>query len=87
MSTKALTAEEAVARIKDGRSDELCVPISEVVRAFGLTEDETLAELRSGRLVATGEPDGHGGYTDISVRGDRLLAWMLLTDAQAVTTH
>ncbi len=87
MSTKALTAEEAVARIEDGRSDELQVPISQVMRAFGMTEDETLDELLSGRLVATGEPDGQGGYTHIAIRGDRLMAWMLLTGAQIVTVN
>jgi hypothetical protein len=61
--------------------------INDVMDLFHMTEAELLAELRSGRLIAHGEPLPGGGYKHVTVRGDRLLEWMVANGRHIPTEH
>lgn len=50
--------------------------LPDVINFLGLSEQQALVELRSGRLKTSGIPDGNGGFRDVAVRGDDLLAWL-----------
>lgn len=62
----------------------ICVSIADVANMFGLTKEEMLTELRTGRLVARGQSDGRGGFGDIAIRGDNLIEWIIRTNRDGV---
>lgn len=70
-----LSAEECVRRITSGKGSTVFFRVpDDFVLQFGFTADELLGELRSGRLLAQGEPVD-GGYRDPVVSFDSLIAW------------
>lgn len=71
-----LEPADAAARFsRDPASVKVALP--DFMRAFGLTPDEMLDELRSGRLVAEGARDDAGGYHSIAISGSEVLRWMV----------
>jgi hypothetical protein len=43
---------------------------------FGLTPDDLKGALREGLLQASGVPTATGGYKEVKVRADGLIAWL-----------
>lgn len=66
--------EEAI-RIFKEEPERLLFPLGAIMAIFKISEEALLAELRSGRLVACGRPEGDG-YTDIYVTGMELKKWV-----------
>ena len=59
---------------------EIYMPLYEVAEILGISNDELLSELRSGRLIAVGRPTGIDGlmplpYADPAIRYDILAKW------------
>ncbi|HTI79477.1 MAG TPA: hypothetical protein VL614_03405 [Acetobacteraceae bacterium] len=66
--------------------EKLIVPLHQVQQCFKLTDEELLAELRSGRLVASGRPTMRG-YADMGVTVDKLIEWMITDEGKAATAR
>ncbi len=68
-----LSAKQAADLVK--RSPESVVfTLATFMLNFGLTEEELIAELRAGRLVAAGDPTA-GGYENICISVTAFLDW------------
>jgi hypothetical protein len=60
----------------------IIVGLAELPSSLGLSQEELLDELRSGRLVAEGQRIA-GGYQRVGVAGDELVRWLCSDSANA----
>lgn len=67
---------EVAAKMFQHKPEDCHFPISTFPDQFGITQEEMRAELIAGRLVASGEPNGRGGYSRVTVNGIQLLDWI-----------
>ncbi len=79
-----LEPEVAAAMIMSA-PERLLFTLSDVAKAGRCSGAEVLKALQAGRLIASGEPDGGGGYLNVRVRGDHLIRW-LEEQGQCTTT-
>jgi hypothetical protein len=83
---RRLSPAEAVKTLEEDPSSFWITP-RELMRSFGLTQDELMAELRSGRLQAHGEPRRGGGYKNVLINGQNLLEWMADTGRRPISRN
>ena len=78
---KRLDGAEAVRRAREA-PETVWFWLSDTLLQFGWTEQETLAEIHSGRLAIEGIPDPTtGGYKEIRITVKALLDWGCHPDA------
>jgi hypothetical protein len=70
----SLSPEEA-ARLMGEKPDEVYLRLRQFIEDFGLTGEELLGELRSGRLKARGRPT-EGGYDSVAVSMTDAIRWL-----------
>jgi hypothetical protein len=77
---KQFSREEGARRLRDC-PDKVWIPLNDLwkfskAQKLGITLADIHEALKTGLLRANGNPDGKGGYTDIIIRGDGIVAWL-----------
>jgi hypothetical protein len=78
MERPLLTVDQAEKLFREGATDEMFMDLPEIMRAFGLTEEELKEEVRSCRLRLVGERTDYG-YRNVAASVAQIVEWMVLT--------
>jgi hypothetical protein len=80
---RELTPDQAGKLFREGATDAMLIELPEIMRAFGLTEQELKEEVRSGRLRLVGEHTDYG-YRNVAASVAQIVEWMVLTKREFI---
>ena len=72
---RTLSPDEAALRFGDDPAS-IVIPLQEFFRYTGMTQDEFLKELQSGRLRASHGPPDSNGKAHVFIPGDEAVRWL-----------